>query len=139
MSDEWERELESLKEKKLAEFAALKNGDGVKKMSHPYMELTDENFDTTINGSKIPVLVDFWAAWCGPCMSMGPVFEQLAKKYEGKAILGKMNVDENQQVPGRFGIYGIPTFIVFKGGKEVGRVVGAGGAKPLEDELAKHL
>jgi thioredoxin 1 len=139
MSDEWEKELEHLKEKKLAELAASKNNDGEKKMSHPYMELTDENFDSTISGSKIPVLVDFWAAWCGPCMSMGPIFEQLANKYEGKAILGKMNVDENQKVPGKFGIYGIPTFIVFKDGKEVGRVVGAGGAKPLEDELAKHL
>jgi len=106
---------------------------------HPYMEMTDQTFESVISTNKLPVLVDFWAEWCGPCQMMGPIFEQLAKKYEGKAILGKMNVDENHEIPGKFGIYGIPTFIFFKDGKEVGRIIGASGGKTLEDELQKHL
>lgn len=131
-------ELERIKEKKLAEIA-VKKSSSVEKSSHGYVELTDVNFDSTISQANIPVLVDFWAAWCGPCVMMAPIFEQLAKKYDGKALLAKVNVDENPEASQKFGIYGIPTFIFFKGGKEVGRVVGAVGASGLEAELKKHL
>jgi len=131
-------ELERIKEKKLTEMATQKSSS-VEKSSHGYVELTDVNFDSTISQANIPVLVDFWAAWCGPCVMMAPIFEQLAKKYDGKALLAKVNVDENPEASQKFGIYGIPTFIFFKGGKEVGRVVGAVGASGLEAELKKHL
>jgi len=139
MSAERDEELEKIKERRLAEMSALKQQSGVNKMSHPYEVLTDDNFESTLNGAKSLVVVDFWATWCGPCMMMSPVFEQLAVKYQGKALLAKMNVDENKAVPEKFGIYGIPTFVFFKGGQEVGRAVGAMGQKALEAEIEKRL
>jgi thioredoxin 1 len=139
MSGERDEELEQIKEKRLAEMSALKQNSGVKNMSHPYVVLTDENFQTTLNGTKGLVVVDFWASWCGPCKMMSPIFEQMATKYQGKAVLAKMNVDENKAVPEKFGIYGIPTFVFFREGKEVGRAVGAMGQKVLEAEIEKRL
>jgi len=87
------------------------------------IELNDANFDQIINSDK-PVLVDFWAEWCGPCKMIGPVVEELAGDYEGKAVIGKLNVDENPSVTARFGVRSIPTLLVFKGGREVDRIVG---------------
>lgn len=139
MSAERDEELEKIKEKRLAEMSARKQQSGVNKMSHPYLELTDDNFESTLGGAKGLVVVDFWASWCGPCMMMAPVFEQLAAKYQGRAVLAKMNVDDNKAVPEKFGIYGIPTFVFFKGGQEVGRAVGAMGQKALEAEIEKRL
>jgi thioredoxin 1 len=80
------------------------------------LELTDSNFDEVINSEK-PVLVDFWAEWCGPCKMIGPVVEELAGDYEGKAVVAKINVDENPQVTARFGVRNIPTLLVFKTGR----------------------
>jgi thioredoxin 1 len=139
MSAERDEELENLKQRRLAEMSARKQQSGVTKMSHPYLELTDDNFESNLNGAKGLMVVDFWASWCGPCMMMAPVFEQLAVKYKDKALLAKMNVDDNKAVPEKFGVYGIPTFIFFKGGQEVGRAVGAMGQKGLEAEIEKHL
>lgn len=139
MSGERDEELERLKAKRLAEISAPIDSSGVKKMSHAYIELNDSNFSSTITSSKLTVLVDFWASWCGPCMTMLPIFEKLAAKYQGKAILAKLNVDENNATPEKYGIYGIPTFILFKGGNEVERIVGASGEKALEEALLKHL
>ena len=139
MSGERDEALEQIKESRLAEMSALKQNSGVQDMSHPYVVLTDENFETTLNGTKGLVVVDFWASWCGPCMMMSPIFEQAATKYQGKAILAKMNVDENRSIPEKFGIYGIPTLVFFREGKEVGRAVGAMGQNALEAEIQKRL
>ncbi|MGQ9760122.1 MAG: thioredoxin [Candidatus Methanomethylicaceae archaeon] len=139
MSGSFDDELERIKARKLSEMMAKKDTDGEKNLSHGYLELTDETFDSTVSSSDILVVVDFWASWCGPCMVMAPIFERLAKKYEGKVLMAKMNVDENFQIPQRLGIYGIPTFVFFKNGKEAGRLVGAVGANLLESEIKKHL
>lgn len=88
------------------------------------LELTDANFDEVVNTDK-PVLVDFWAEWCGPCKMIGPVVEELAGEYEGKAVIAKLNVDENPDITARYGIRSIPTLLVFKNGQIVDKQVGA--------------
>lgn len=100
--------------------------------------LNDANFDATINSDK-PVLVDFWAEWCGPCKMIGPVVEELANDYEGKAVIGKLNVDENPNVTARFGIRSIPTLLVFKGGQIVDKQVGAVPKSVLAQKLEAQV
>ncbi|MEO5600416.1 MAG: thioredoxin [Cyclobacteriaceae bacterium] len=100
--------------------------------------LNDANFDATINSDK-PVLVDFWAEWCGPCKMIGPVVEELANDYEGKAVVGKLNVDENPDVTARFGIRSIPTLLVFKGGQIVDKQVGAVPKSVLAQKLEAQV
>jgi thioredoxin 1 len=94
-------------------------------MSEHVKDITDSSFEAEVMKSDLPVLVDFWAAWCGPCRMMTPVVEAVAQKFAGTAKVFKLNVDENPSVTQRFGIKGIPTMIVFKGGKEAERLVGA--------------
>ncbi|NNC64477.1 MAG: thioredoxin [Gammaproteobacteria bacterium] len=101
--------------------------------------LTDETFDTTVAQSDQPVLVDFWAPWCGPCRMVGPVIEALAGEYDGKARIAKLNVDENPQVSRRLNIRSIPTLMVFKGGELVETVVGARPKAQLEELLNAHV
>ena len=85
---------------------------------------TDSNLQTEVLSSKTPVLVDFWAEWCGPCKMLAPVVERIAQANAGKIIVGKMNVDENSETPQKYGIQGIPTLILFKGGEVVSQIVG---------------
>ena len=94
-------------------------------MSEHVKDITDTSFETEVMKSDLPVLVDFWAEWCGPCRMMTPVVEAVAQHFAGTAKVFKLNVDDNPSVTQRFGIKGIPTMIVFKGGKEAERLVGA--------------
>lgn len=102
------------------------------------IEITDSNFDEVINSEK-PVLVDFWAEWCGPCKMIGPIVEELAGEYEGKAVIGKVNVDNNPSASAKFGIRSIPTLLVFKGGEIVDKQVGAVSKAVLAGKLDSHL
>ncbi|MFQ3214513.1 MAG: thioredoxin 1 [Marivirga sp.] len=102
------------------------------------IEITDSNFEEIIK-SEQPILVDFWAEWCGPCKMIGPVVEELASEYEGKAVVGKVNVDENPNVSAKFGIRSIPTLLVFKGGEVVDKQIGAVPKQVLADKLEAQL
>ena len=102
------------------------------------IEITDANFKEILNTEK-PVLVDFWAEWCGPCKMIGPVVKQLAEEYEGKAVIGKVNVDENPNTAAQFGIRSIPTLLVFKGGEIVDKQIGAVPKAVLAGKLDAQL
>ena len=93
-------------------------------MAGSIMEFTESNFDQEVVQSSTPVLVDMWAAWCGPCRMIGPVVEELAGTYQGKMKVGKLNVDDHPSVAAQFRIMNIPTLLIFKGGQEVDRIVG---------------
>jgi len=101
--------------------------------------LNDDNFDAEVGQSEIPVLVDFWAPWCSPCLIVAPVIEKLAEEYKGRCKFGKLNVDENPVTAGRFGIRSIPTLILFKDGQVVDKVVGAVPKENIEDLIKKAL
>lgn len=103
------------------------------------IEVNDVNFETEILQSKTLTLVDFWAPWCGPCKMIGPVVEQLAAEYGDKLKVGKLNVDDAPNTPAKFGIRGIPTIILFKGGQEVDKLVGAAPKAKLASMIDKHL
>src|SRR3954462_12460214 len=101
--------------------------------------VSDSEFEQSVLGSEKPVLVDFWAEWCGPCRMIAPSVEAIAEEYQEKAGVYKMNVDENMNVPQRFGIRGIPTLIVFKGGQEQERIVGAVSREAIAKVIDKYV
>ncbi len=109
-------------------------------MSSKYtFEVTDANFQNEVLKSGTPVLVDFWAEWCGPCKMIAPIVEEIGKKYEGKLRIGKMDVDAQPNVPQLFGIQGIPTLILFKNGEPVQQIVGFKTRDQLDALVSKHL
>ena len=102
------------------------------------LEVSDATFDQEVLKSEQPVLVDFWAVWCGPCRAIAPIVEGIATSYAGKVKVAKVNVDENSATPSRYGIRGIPTLLFFKGGKVADQVVGFVSQEAIEDKI-KHL
>jgi len=127
-------ELEIINQRKLHE---IQNRQGAKKGGSP-VTLSDKEFDKFIANPN-PTVVDFWAEWCAPCRVMHPVIERLAIKYAGKVAFGKVNVDESQVAASKYGIFSIPTFMIFKSGQIIDKVVGAVGEQGLEKVFVKHL
>ena len=107
--------------------------------SDKVMTFTDSNFDREVLQSDIPVLVDFWATWCAPCKAIAPLIDAVADDYSGKVKVGKVNVDDNPATPGKYGVRGIPTLILFKGGAVLDQVVGAVPKSQLDALIAKAL
>ena len=103
------------------------------------LTLSDASFDKDVLNSDIPVLVDFWAEWCGPCRMMGPTIDAIAADYDGRVRVGKLNVDDNGNIATRYGIRGIPTLLLFKGGKVIEQRVGAVGKTDVQKMLDTHL
>jgi len=108
-------------------------------MSDSLLHVNDENFQSEVLDSDMPTLVDFWAPWCAPCNILGPVIEELAEEYKGKLKVAKMNVDESPATPGQYGIRGIPTVILFKGGQVADQVVGVVPKAHLKSMIDKVL
>jgi len=107
------------------EFHSLKGQEGWMTNEADLLHVDDKNFAAEVLNADLPVLVDFWATWCGPCRSISPIVEELAKEFAGRVKVTKLNVDENPATPGQYGVRGIPTLILFKGGKIVDQIVGA--------------
>lgn len=129
-------ELTRIKEKKLRELMRLK--EKKQEMSTKPIPVTDSNFNEIVNKNSL-ALIDCWAPWCGPCVVISPIVEELAKEYAGKVLFGKLNVDENPRTSERFRIFGIPTLLIIRNGKEVDRIVGLVPKDQIEARLKKHL
>lgn len=130
-------ELERILQRKLQELRSRSSNEGVERKP-TIITLTRENFDRVITQSK-PVIVDFWAEWCGPCLVMHPIFEKLARKYGDRMVFGRLNVDLNGEIAARYQVFSIPTFLIFKNGVVVDEVVGAVGERGLEAVILKHV
>jgi len=133
---EEDEELTLIKEKKLKELMRLK--EKKQEMSTKPVLVTDSNFNEIVHKHPL-ALIDCWAPWCGPCVVISPMVEELVKEYAGKVLAGKLNVDENPRTAGRFQIFGIPTLLIIKNGKEVDRIVGLAPKDHIEARLKKHL
>jgi thioredoxin 1 len=108
-------------------------------MSEGILTLTDDEFDTQVLKASKLTLVDFWAEWCAPCRALTPVVEEMAKNYEGKLSVGKMNIDEHPNTPGKYSVRAIPTLLLFKDGNVVDQVVGLVSKAKLSEVIAKHI
>lgn len=127
-----EEELKRIREKKVAEFKARKE------MGNEPVHVTDADFEETVKKHSL-ALIDFWAPWCGPCLALTPVIEELNKDYAGRVFVGKLNVDENPQTAECFQVFSIPTLLIMKNGREVERIVGCVPKKHIEAAFKKHL
>lgn len=107
--------------------------------SESILELSDASFESDVINSDVPVLVDFWAPWCGPCRAVAPIVEEISEAYDGKIKVGKINVDENPSTTMKFGIRSIPTLLVFKGGEAVEQIIGAVPKGEIEKAVDKAL
>lgn len=117
----------------------LRARKGLKAKNMKEVTITSDNFDEEVLKSSIPVLVDFWAEWCGPCKIVGPILAELSETYDGKFKIAKLNVDDNADLTGRFNVMSIPTMKFFKNGEVVGELVGAAPRNMIEAEMQKHL
>ena len=103
------------------------------------MAVTDSSFEADVLGANVPVIVDFWAEWCGPCKQIGPALEEIAREMGGKIRIAKVNIDDNPQAPSRYGVRGIPTLLIFKDGELVDRKVGADSKRGIENWISGSI
>lgn len=108
-------------------------------MTTPVTHLNDSTFDETIGGASQPILVDFWAEWCGPCKMISPILDEIASEHVDKISIAKLNIDDSPEIARRFGVMSIPTMIVFDGGQEAARIVGAKGKAQLLKDLSAFI
>lgn len=108
-------------------------------MSENIIHVSDSNFETLILKSEVPALVDFWASWCAPCRAIAPIVDEMAAQFNGKVRIAKLNVDDNPATPGKYGVRGIPTLILFKDGKVVDQLVGAVPKNQIKELIEKGL
>jgi len=132
-----DKELERIKEQMLRRMMAPPDTGPL--TDGAVVELDGRSFDSALGKAQNPVLVDFWADWCGPCKMIRPVFEALAKDFSGRAYFAKVNIDENQMLARRYGVMSIPNFVLFMKGRPVDRVIGAVGKPHFEAVLNKHV
>lgn len=135
MSEEEDKELERIRQRKIEE---LMRKSKMEDSSKEPIEVTDRNFNDVVRSSRL-VVIDCWAPWCAPCRMMAPIIDELAREYAGKILFGKLNVDENPRVPAEYQIMSIPTFLVFKNGVLIERIVGAMPKKLLEQRITKYI
>lgn len=134
---EKDRELEEIKRRKLKEYVRRMSKVKQSSFNEP-IEVTDSNFNEVIRSNRL-VVIDCWAPWCAPCRVMTPIINDLAKEYAGKILFGKLNVDENPRVPAEYQVMSIPTFLIFKDGVLVERIVGAMPKKILEQKFIRYI
>lgn len=131
-------ELDEIRKKKMEELAKKYSEEQKEKVIDKPIIVTDETFSKVVQKHKL-VVVDCWAAWCGPCRMIGPIIEQLARDYAGKIVFGKLNVDENRQIPMKYQIMSIPTLLIFKDGNLVDKIIGAMSRQYLEPRITQHF
>ena len=139
MNSERDTELEKIRRKKLEEMLAKAQGQSSRQpTSNLPITVKDSNFDQLVRQNPLTV-IDCWAPWCGPCLMVAPVIEELARTYAGKVVFGKLNVDENPETAARFGIMSIPTLLIMKNGNEVDRIIGSAPKQLIEAKLRNYL